>query len=236
MKRLSSHYHFGLDQFTEICVFEHELMSFIKPEHVEGASPPCILGVDMKAGQGILDAKNRLRTFGIFKANCVAFTSKAKYYPILYTIGNEVYSDRIEYIQEYCTENTFDIVVCGEPVNTYCSPLLVVEKLYSFLKPGGILIFRVYNTDNYNTFLRSAKLGGVNEDVMASQLRQNELINCLQGLGGRDIFVDAEVNEISEASTEGLLSILRRDNENAAEDNLQQMVIRNYVYTVVKGN
>jgi hypothetical protein len=102
--------------------------------------------VDARAGQGLLDLKNRLREHGQFASQSCAFTTQAKYYPFLYTAAEEVFCDRIEYLGEALAGRAFDCAIACRPVNLYADPLRLLGDLVGALAPGGQLAFKLRNT------------------------------------------------------------------------------------------
>ncbi|MDR2908700.1 MAG: glycosyltransferase [Oscillospiraceae bacterium] len=145
ISRSTAHLSFGLSFFGDICAFEKPLASIMSPPIKE---TPALLSVDVKAGQGLLDLKNALRARGIFNATSAAFSSEAKYYPILYTVADEVILDRVSHIREALSARKFDLIIAGVPVNLYLDPMGLLEALLEALNPGGQLLFKLRNTSS----------------------------------------------------------------------------------------
>lgn len=141
--RMASHLSFGLTLFQDICVFEKRLVLFAVPPKNE---VPSLLSVDVCAGQGLLDLKNQLRKFGIFNTVCTSFSTQAKYYPLLYTIADEVIIDRIELIDSALGDRRFDYCIVGSPINFYPDFQCLLSILISKLKPGGQLLYKIKET------------------------------------------------------------------------------------------
>lgn len=139
----------GLTQFEDIMVFEHRLISLLeKPE----ADTPKILGVNVTAGQPLLDVKNKLREFGIFHSSSAAFSTDAKYYTFLSTAADQVFCDRIQFLYEDLEGQKFDVILLGEAINLFPDPEYVLKTLMGFLEPNGQLLFKLKNSYDVRMF------------------------------------------------------------------------------------
>lgn len=133
----------GLKQFGDIMVFEQRLISMLdKPE----AEKPKILAVNVTAGQPLLDVKNKLREYSIFDTESTAFSTDAKYYPLLYTTADQVYCDRIQFLAEDLEGKSFDVIILGQPINLFPDPELLMRSLLNLLRPNGQLLFKLRNS------------------------------------------------------------------------------------------
>ncbi len=136
----TGHLSFGLKLFEDICVFEKELVSHISPAR---SQCPSLLAVDVKAGQGLLDLKNQLRAHGVFNSKSVAFSTQAKYYPLLYTMAEEVIVGDTEELENALEGKSFDYCIAGVPLNDYADPSRLLSFLFGKLKPGGELLYKL---------------------------------------------------------------------------------------------
>jgi hypothetical protein len=133
------HLTFGLTMFGDICVFEKQTVSGLSPPK---AAVPRLLSVDVRAGQGLLDLKNQLRTHGVFYTHSTAFTTDARHYPLLYTMADEVLVAGIDALDSALGSRRFDYCIVGAPVGTYPHPETVVSVLQSKLNPGGEIFYK----------------------------------------------------------------------------------------------
>lgn len=139
----------GLTLFKEIMVFEHRLISLLeKPE----AEKPKILAVNVTAGQPLLDVKNRLREYSVFESESTAFSTDAKYYPLLYTTADRVYCDRIQFLREDLDGQSFDVMILGQAINLFPDPEQLMKTLLDLLKPNGQLLFKLKNSHDARMF------------------------------------------------------------------------------------
>lgn len=139
----------GLEQFGDIMVFEQRLISLLeKPE----AEKPKILAVNVTAGQPLLDVKNKLREYSIFDSESTAFSTDAKYYPLLYTTADQVYCDRIQFLSEDLEGQSFDVIILGQPINLFPEPKLLMRSLLNLLKPNGQFLFKLKNSYDARLF------------------------------------------------------------------------------------
>jgi hypothetical protein len=176
--RMNSPLRFGLDFFGDICAFEYDLVSMIRPGPKEN---PRLLAVDARAGQGLLDLKNRLREGGVFASQSRAFTTQAKYYPFLYTVADEVYADRIEHLSEALDGQAFDYAIACAPVNLYADPLRVLGDLAGALAPGGQMAFKLRNTASADAL--RAMTGGAEQEGRPVCLSPYQATDFLRGRG-----------------------------------------------------
>lgn len=138
----------GLDQFGEIMVFEHQLLSLLEKP---AAKSPTLLAVNVTAGQPLLDLRNKLREYEIFQSDSTAFTTDAKYYTLLSTVADHVFCDRIQFLKEDLEDRKFDVVMLGEPINFFPDSEDLLKSLLSILNPGGQLLFKLKNPYDVKT-------------------------------------------------------------------------------------
>lgn len=218
-------YH-GIDPWDDINNFELTLLA-----PLDSARLPSLvkaLTVDVCCGTPALEVRNRLKRRGITDITSYAFTTAAKYYLDLQTVCAEVQCDRIDFIQQHYTNDTFDIVVLGEPINTYSMPISLLQNLYGFLKPGGLLLFKVRNTDDYRAFLRSIGMEVASDPDLPASTPLNEVLACLELFGAVDCTVAAELESLSAADQDFLMNKLKAANPNANQEILNRMCVKDY--------
>ncbi len=123
-----------------------------------------VLGVDVRCGTPILDLKNRLGLAGKEDVVLSAFVEDAKYWLDLKTICRDVVCDRVEYLHERYSPNSFDYIIADKPLNLYADGLALLDKLLGILAVNGTIIFKLRNTHSildqlyclgeYGTFTR----------------------------------------------------------------------------------
>jgi hypothetical protein len=150
----TGHLTYGLRLFEDICVFEKQLAAMLSPPKSE---KPRILAVDVRAGQGLLDLKNQLRAYGVFEPVCAAFSTQAKYYPTLYTMAERVAVGKIGELAESFSQNSFDYIIAGEPLNRYAKWGGVLPALSAMLKPGGELLYKLASSMNEITLYKAKR-------------------------------------------------------------------------------
>lgn len=224
--------YYGIDPWDDINNFELTLLASLDAARLPKSVKA--LTLDVRCGTPALEIRNRLKRRGITDVTSYAFTTAAKYYLDLQTVCAEVQCDRIDFIQQYYTNGTFDIVVLGEPVNTYPMPIRLLQNLYDFLKPGGILLFKVRNTDDYRAFLRSSGLEVAPDPDLPASTPLNEVLECLKLFGAIDSTVSAELEIISAADQEFLMNKLKVVNPHADEATLNKLCIKDYCIKATK--
>lgn len=184
--RSTSHISFGLNFFEDICAFEKLLVPMATP--TENAAPH-LLSLDVKAGQGLLDLKNQLRLYGIFNTKSTAFCTQAKYYPLLYTVADEVLTDRIEFIKDALGQRSFDYCIAGTPINLYRDPLGLLSVLLGRLNPGGQLLFKLRNVASVSCAQKMLGVAGSIDPDMPVALTEQELQKYLVHMGYSDSII-----------------------------------------------
>ncbi|MDR1705039.1 MAG: glycosyltransferase [Clostridiales bacterium] len=142
MEQSTSRIKFGLSMFGGICVFERELAAMAEAPVISG-SPPSLLAIHVRAGQGLLDLKNALRKYGVYNTKSMVFETEAKYYPLLYTVADEIILGGIDSIGEILAGRTFDYCLLGPPVTAYTYKERLLSALANMLNPGGQLLIKL---------------------------------------------------------------------------------------------
>ena len=115
---------------------------------------PKILGIDVKCGTPILDIKNTIRKYGIFNAECSAFTRDEKYVADLNTICDGIVAcGTEETLTRKLLYDYYDYIIIDRPLNAYHEPMSVLMDAFMLLKQGGQLLFSLKNTNNIISFL-----------------------------------------------------------------------------------
>lgn len=146
--------YYGIDAWDDANNFESEMISIIEVDKdLIRKKNIKILGIDVKCGTPILEIKNKLRYSKIFNTILYAFTTEEKYWLDLNSIckGN-VYSDRIEYLDERFNDEKFDYILVGDAINTYKNPYKVIDKLVKLLGEKGQLIIKLKNKKDIISF------------------------------------------------------------------------------------
>jgi GT2 family glycosyltransferase len=226
-------YH-GIDAWDDIHNFEFSLLSNLDAAPLNPGNLTA-LTIDMRCGTPALEIRNRLKRRDKTGVESYAFTTQAKYYLDLQTIGARVECDRIDFIQSHYADSMFDIVALGEAVNIYPTPITLLQRLYNFCKPGGVLLFKVRNTDDFNALLRIAGLGGSTDSDLPINVSVDEVKECLKLFGGGNISIAAENYDLNENSRATLGNILKGANKSASAENLNRLCVKDYIFKVVKG-
>jgi len=228
-------YH-GIDAWDDINNYDMHLLSILDTIQL-ATERISALSVDPRCGTPVLEIRNHLKRRGVKKTDSYAFTTQAKYYTDLLTVANDVKSDRIDFIQNHYNNDTFNIVYLGEPVNTYPSPITLLQKLYQLLKSGGVLFFKLRNVNDINNFMISAGIGGSTDPDMPANLPLNELNECLRIFGATDISISAEQEFLSEqdkATINGWLTAIK-GKKSVSQDDFVHLTTKNYLYCISKG-
>jgi GT2 family glycosyltransferase len=233
-RRIYQEKYHGIDAWDDINNFEFELLTPLDKVPLNSGELT-VLACEPRCGTPVLEIRNRLRRRGINDVVSYAFTAQAKYYLDLQTVAGHVTCDRVDYIQDAFADNMFDIIAFCEPINIYPAPITLLQRLYNFLKPGGVLTVKLRNTDGYNALLRSGGLGGNGDPDMPAALSPHEAMECLKLFGGRNVSLSHEFEPLSDADQKTLMKLLKGLNPNASNDVFKKLLIKNYILTVTKG-
>jgi SAM-dependent methyltransferase len=226
--------HCGLDAWDDIKNFEYTLLSPIDAASFPGGTLRSLC-VDVRCGTPVLEIRNRLRKRGLTDIKSFAFTTLAKYYLDLLTAGAEAECDRAEFIQSKYADNTFNIIALGEPLNNYNEPVTLLQRLYNFTKPGGLLLFKLRNTDDYRSLLRAAGLSGQSDPDIPACIPINDIAEILRLFGGKNIAISAEPHSLSQDDKARLTDILKRFDSLIAEEKRPRLGVKDYIFNVTKG-
>jgi GT2 family glycosyltransferase len=226
-------YH-GIDPWDDITNFELQLLQPIDSWDLPNGTVNALC-VDVKCGTPVLEIRNRLRRRGKAGVKSWAFATHAKYYLDLQTTEAEVECDRIDFIQSHYADETFDIVVLGEPLNCYPTPITLLQRLYNFLKRGGLLLFKLRNTSDFNALMRSAGLGGNSDGDSPALISADEIREVVKLLGGRNISVGSEQYALSQQDFSTIKNWLGKVNPNCNERTLSNLTTRDYIFSILKG-
>jgi SAM-dependent methyltransferase len=225
-------YH-GLDAWDDILNFELGLLSFLNRIHVDQS---CLnaLAVDVRCGTPVLEMRNHFRKRGIPEPEVRAFTTKAKYYLDLRTVAHDAQCDRIDFIQNYYPNDTFKIILLGEPVNLYPEPVRLLQRLYDLLVPGGLLLFKLRNANDVTNLFFSLGLGGASDREFPASIYAEDLNACLKLFGHLDIQIIGEANNFNEADRASIGNLLGMIKGGQFQADMERLMIRNYLYCVQK--
>jgi SAM-dependent methyltransferase/GT2 family glycosyltransferase len=222
ISELSRHLYYGLnselgatDNTRTLFGFEIELVSLMDISD-NGKAVPSILSIDTKAGQGLLDVKNKLRAQGIFECRTTAFTTDVMYYPLLLNIADEVISDRIDFICDRLDGQSFDYIILGKPLNLFRKdPLDLLDTLLGKLNPGGQILFKLRNTASAAYVLKMLGIAESADDDMPIVVSPQELTRHLENNGFTNYVIsciESTSNEVQDTVIDYLLASVPEEN------------------------
>lgn len=159
--------YYGVDAWGDI-KYETTMMQYVNVKEKFNKVPPKVLGINIACGEALLEAKNKLRSEGIFNAKLWAFSTDAKYWLDLKTIcEGEVKVDRIDFLEESFEGQKFDYIIMGTPLNLYNDPNKVLSQAIKLLEEDGEIILKIKNTYDIKTLLSiiGANLNSLEENV-----------------------------------------------------------------------
>jgi len=225
----------GIDAWDDICNFEPGLLSPINDMRLS-AGPTATLSVDPKCGTPVLEIRNRLRRRGVSDVFSCAFTTQAKYLSDLLYAADDARCDRIDFIQSHYANDTFDIIALCEPLNMYNSPVTLLQSLCMLLKPNGVLLIKLRNTDNIHTFIRTVGLGEAYDEDFPSALPVKEIIECLYLFGMRNAtLVSADALPHSNSDKEHIRAVISAVKGNVDNGDYNRLLAKDFIVMAEKG-
>ncbi|GHU79436.1 hypothetical protein FACS1894191_2220 [Clostridia bacterium] len=110
-----------------------------------------------------------------------------------------------------------------------------VVSSYKPSPPGGVLLFKLRNTDDYNALLRAAGLGGISDPDLPASISVREITEILKLFGGKAITTAAEYWPLNENDGKTLVSLLKNVNQSATQANFDNLCTKDYVFKAIKG-
>lgn len=226
-------YH-GLDAWDDILNFERGLITMLQPGVFRKSAIHCLC-IDIKCGTPVLEIRNHFRKNGNrHEVVSHTFTTEAKYYAELQQLSQDTVCDRMEFIQEHYLNGSMDIILLGEPVNTYHRPVALVQKLLGFLGKGGILLLKIRNQEDYPSLLQAMKLGTFSDPALPSGLPLPQFNACLETMGADSAQIFDEPWNFDASVTKKVRGMAKRLNPSKAEELYAQLMTRNYLYHIMK--
>jgi SAM-dependent methyltransferase/GT2 family glycosyltransferase len=231
INELSKHLYYGIipgigdiGKTCKVYGFETELVSLMDDSN-HGDTAPCILSIDTKAGQGLLDVKNKLRSQGVFECKTTAFTTDAIYYPFLINIADKVIADRIDFLCDRLSNQSFEYIIVGKPLNLFKKdPLSLLDSLLEKLRPGGQILFKLRNTASANYVLKMLGIVESADDDMPIVISPQELANHISMNGFTNYVISStkKSNEAQDTVIDYLLaSVSGEENEQTLKTCMQ---------------
>lgn len=199
----------GIDAWDDINNFELPMMQLLEQETAYPSKPE-VLCVDPRCGTPVLQVRNMLRAKEIMDCISSAFTTKAKYfYDLQLATEGRAVCDRIAFFPEHYREESFDIVLLCEPVNTYPEPIRVTENLMRSVRKGGKLLVKLRNTDSAQALLNLLGIQQSADGDMPLQISEADFIQCLHLMGAKRIQQVNCVQSIPQSTVDTLVKGLR---------------------------
>ena len=226
----------GIDAWDDVNNFESNLLSYIKPARYQMCSQINVLGVDVRCGTPIMEIRNLFRKAKINSdIYLLAFTTQAKYYEDLLTTAEDVYCDRIDFIQDYIANDSVDIILLGEPINNYHKPVSLLQKMFDLLKENGSMFFKLKNMDDFSSFLRMIGLNVSSDGEMSARILPDEIKECMSLFGAKEIKCVSEINQMSENNMNLLKKVSPIDtNSQQFQSMINQFQTGQYLFYVTK--
>lgn len=225
----------GIDAWDDINNFEMPMMQLLERE-TNYPSRPDVLCVDPRCGTPVLQVRNILRAKGIMDSASHAFTTKAKYfYDLQLAVEGRTVCDRMDFFPEHYREESFDIVLLCEPVNTYPEPIRVTENLLRSVRRGGKLLVKLRNTASAQAFLNLLGIQQSADGEMPLQISETDFIRCLELMGSRRVQQVNCVQNIPQETVDTLVNGLRASKICADPvEAVQRMNVWEYVFLIEK--
>ncbi len=226
---------YGLDPWNDMNNFDKALIGLINQNNIVKSQVPFILGIDVRCGTPILEIRNKLRTMGILNLVSMAFTTTAKYYLDLCTICNNVYCDRIDFIQEHLLSNNYDFIILGEPINLYNEPIKLLQKLIDLGSSGATILFKLRNTYDARMWLNSLDCKIEFDNDMPINIHVNEIRTCLATLNISKVEISTEFLNVNQEFANKLSSIIQGTTlVSDVNSTLHNLLVKDYLFCIKK--
>ncbi len=197
---------------------------------------PKILAIDVRCGTPILQLRNLLRENNLLYSECHAFTSNAKYYnDLLYVTNGKVKCDRIDYLTEHYSINSFDFIILGEVINDYAKPIQLLQELLQFLKPNGQLLMKLQNIFDFKMLLH---MMGQAQDVdsnMPIVISIESILSCLELMKVKNVKLSATQYNMDENYIKFFEDVVRNTNlTELVGETAKGLTIKEYVICITK--
>lgn len=227
--------YYGIDAWDDLNNYERGLTNMIKkPDNLKIC--PTVLGIDVRCGTPILEIRNCLRRYGITQFHSNAFTTDAKYYAdLLFATSGNVKCDRLEYINDYYPNESFDYIILGEPINVYNKPIRLLQRLIELAKNGGTILFKVRNTTDIGAFLTALGNEMSVENDMPVLISIKEINTCLELFGVKSAEISSEDHNVDlNLKNQLRTAIAGTKLTSNVNDVTNSMLIKDYLYCVKK--
>ena len=194
-----------------------------------------VLGIDVKCGTPILEAKNYLRANEIPLDTAKAYVSDVKYYEDLRSITDECVCGNVEETIKLKDEK-FDLIIVDEPLNRYNNPIEFIRNVVKHKHENGYVIFKIRNTNDVISFLT---LLGIDINFSESMEHPPRVLDCTKVLESISDFgitkVDFNANShiISDSFRNDIFNIIKNmDIDIDKEQMMNNWFIKDYVILV----
>lgn len=225
--------YYGLDAWDDINNYEVNLINMLPKHNKKDSNSIEILGIDVKCGTPILEIRNFLRRNGINNIKSTAYTTNAKYFSELtFSTAGNVYCDRMEYINEKFSNNRFDYIILGEPINLYNDPIKAIQRIIELSKIGGKILFKLRNVSDVRMLLKNIGMEVDSDQDMPNQILINDFNNCLKAMQVKNINLTAEYHNIDSNFIDELKNIIKNLNISKVDNIVNDLCIKDYLFCV----
>ncbi len=175
-----------------------------------------ILGIECRAGNPIIEIKNKAYAAGNRNIHCDAYTTEAKYYEDLNSICDNVYCDSNESRINSILKMSYDFIVIDKDINLFNRPFDVLDFVLTHARNGQIIL-KVKNMADIGILMRC--LGGTRLDVLNGHhyIEYDNVISFIKQYKVNDIKIIRELNQSSKLVVDKLLS----------DSNIRNLVVGN---------
>lgn len=171
----------GIDAWDDVNNYEQHMIQLIQELPNEECS---VLGIDVRCGTPILEAKNRLVELGAQAVRLEAYTQHPKYWSYLNALTDTPPGcDRLQYLPEYLQERKYDIILIGENVNEYEQLPQLFRHLKPALKRNGTVFFKIDNYKDIQGYMGFFSSSRKSETITMPVIQLPPLLKILREMG-----------------------------------------------------
>lgn len=222
--------HHGLDAWIDMLNYETNLLNLGTYQQNNSN----ILGIDPLCGIPLLEIRNKFKLNGHFNTNLYGFTTNAKHYHDLsFVCDGHVNCDRINFLYECYSKNSFDIVFLGNYLNSYPEPFKLLENLIEMIVDGGQLFIKLKNTLDVTSFLATIGLTNVFHDEILTHINIDDINAFLTKLNIANIKINSTLINIDK-DTKNIIDSNISNIKYAEKEYLKRMYVKEYLICIKK--
>jgi GT2 family glycosyltransferase len=181
----------GIDTWADV-KYDINLMNLLDYSKGDKKEKVKILGIDVRCGNSLLMAKNKLKQVGFSDIETYAYVQSPIYYEDLKSICSDVQVGKIDNLLRVFKEKSFDYIIFDEAVNTYCNPSEFLEEALLLLNKFGQAAMSIINSQNINRVSCILSNKHIEKDMIKSNFMLDDLLQYADKLNFKTNILNEE--------------------------------------------